>query len=251
MGLLRATLAFSLFFTILVVVVGNLYLLYKVRPAQWSLEEVSHDVGHDSEGTVNKTGHLCMSQPNWCSDVACTMHLTENDKKVYEECIRQLQGYIGDGISIQDSGCRFMPTSSHHQPVALISFPGSGNTWVRQLLEAASGICTGSTMCDMSLRFAGFTGENIQSGRVLVVKTHASEPNWITTTTQEMSGLDHRSGSSFNSAIILIRNPMDAMVSEWNRRAANNFKSKTVHLNTHRKQTKLSNFSKFCVDLYT
>ena len=27
--------------------------------------------------------------------------------------------------------------------VALVSFPGSGNTWVRGLLEQASGICTG------------------------------------------------------------------------------------------------------------
>ena len=27
--------------------------------------------------------------------------------------------------------------------VALVSFPGSGNTWVRGLLERATGICTG------------------------------------------------------------------------------------------------------------
>lgn len=28
-------------------------------------------------------------------------------------------------------------------PVGLVSFPGSGNTWIRAILEAATGICTG------------------------------------------------------------------------------------------------------------
>ena len=28
-------------------------------------------------------------------------------------------------------------------PVGLVSFPGSGNTWVRGLLQQATGICTG------------------------------------------------------------------------------------------------------------
>ena len=38
--------------------------------------------------------------------------------------------------------CRFM-NGSRRAPVALASFPGSGNTWVRGLLEQATGICTG------------------------------------------------------------------------------------------------------------
>ena len=31
--------------------------------------------------------------------------------------------------------------------VALVSFPGSGNTWVRGLLQQATGVCTGES-CD-------------------------------------------------------------------------------------------------------
>jgi hypothetical protein len=31
---------------------------------------------------------------------------------------------------------------------ALVSFPGSGNTWVRYLLETASGVFTGSVYID-------------------------------------------------------------------------------------------------------
>ena len=30
-----------------------------------------------------------------------------------------------------------------HGAVGLVSFPGSGNTWVRHLLQLATGICTG------------------------------------------------------------------------------------------------------------
>ena len=38
--------------------------------------------------------------------------------------------------------CHFMD-GSNRAPVALASFPGSGNTWVRGLLEKATGVCTG------------------------------------------------------------------------------------------------------------
>ncbi len=38
--------------------------------------------------------------------------------------------------------CHFMNGSSR-SAVALASFPGSGNTWARGLLEKATGVCTG------------------------------------------------------------------------------------------------------------
>ena len=38
--------------------------------------------------------------------------------------------------------CHFMD-GSNRAPIGLISPPGSGNTWVRGLLEQATGICTG------------------------------------------------------------------------------------------------------------
>jgi len=42
-------------------------------------------------------------------------------------------------------------------PTALASYPGSGNTWVRYLLEAASGIFTGSRYKDLQLQIFGET----------------------------------------------------------------------------------------------
>ena len=38
--------------------------------------------------------------------------------------------------------CHFM-NGTLRGSVALFSYPGSGNTWLRQLLEKATGICTG------------------------------------------------------------------------------------------------------------
>ena len=38
--------------------------------------------------------------------------------------------------------CHFM-NGTERAAVALVSFPGTGSTWVRGLLEQATGICTG------------------------------------------------------------------------------------------------------------
>ena len=95
--------------------------------------------------------------------------------------------------------CRFRNGSS--EPFVLLrSFPGSGNTWTRQLLERATEICTGlhnrttsatqsilkccneaefflcnaagSTYCDGSLWKSGMVGEGVNDTTVLTVKTH-------------------------------------------------------------------------------
>ena len=41
--------------------------------------------------------------------------------------------------------CHFV-NGSRRAPVALASFPGSGNTWMRGLLEKATGVCTGELL---------------------------------------------------------------------------------------------------------
>lgn len=43
--------------------------------------------------------------------------------------------------------------------VGIVSFPGSGNTWVRHLLHQATGLWTGSVYHDRSLSVGGFKGE--------------------------------------------------------------------------------------------
>ncbi|XP_006825198.1 sialate:O-sulfotransferase 1-like [Saccoglossus kowalevskii] len=88
--------------------------------------------------------------------------------------------------------------------VALASCPGSGNTWVRYLLEQATGIYTGSVYHDKRLQRGGLLGEmdEMNSGRTIAIKTH----------TRTMT-----SGTElFTSAIVLFRNPFRAVISHYN-----------------------------------
>ncbi|KPJ12439.1 WSCD family member AGAP003962 [Papilio machaon] len=86
--------------------------------------------------------------------------------------------------------------------IALASYPGSGNTWLRYLLQQVTGIVTGSVYMDYNLRKHGFPAENISDGSVLVVKTHEYAPSNL---------------EQFESAVLLIRNPRDAILAEFNR----------------------------------
>ena len=47
---------------------------------------------------------------------------------------------------------RFLSPSESRQKVALASYPGSGNTWARLLLEELTGVYTGSMYTDGMLR---------------------------------------------------------------------------------------------------
>lgn len=155
----------------------------------------------------------------------CRDFLTKFDQRMYHDCYSRVRKFLGPNVTIPDNGCRFLPNQSRNA-VALASFPGSGNTWLRTLIESTIGLCTGSHYCDMSLRYGGFSGENIQSGTVIMVKTHGL-PTW----TGDIQAKEDY--PIFHSAVVIIRNPFDAFVSEWNRRISNNFSSTTVQLGTH------------------
>ncbi|XP_077870609.1 sialate:O-sulfotransferase 1-like [Saccoglossus kowalevskii] len=80
--------------------------------------------------------------------------------------------------------------------VWLISFPRSGNTWTRHLLEVATGIYTG-TCYNTRIKKAGVDGKIIsQYGQILVYKCH----NILKTC---------------NYGILLIRNPYDSILSYY------------------------------------
>lgn len=88
--------------------------------------------------------------------------------------------------------------------IALASFPGSGNTWLRYLLQQATGFYTGSVYKDYGLLKNGFPAESVSNGSVLVVKTH----EW---------GASAR--SRFTKAILLVRTPAPAIQAEFNRQS--------------------------------
>ena len=90
--------------------------------------------------------------------------------------------------------------SSMWPRTALASFPGSGNTWLRTLLEQLTGIFTGSEdRCDRVLRASGHLGEGITTNDVLAIKTHFAKDN------------------GYGKAIVLVRDPFDAILAEYHR----------------------------------
>ncbi|NWU62691.1 WSCD2 protein, partial [Pterocles burchelli] len=143
-----------------------------------------------------------------------TLHEREDEQLCAQKCAGEEFESCGTPeyllvyqTQVQDNRCmdrRFLPTRAK-QLVALASFPGAGNTWARHLIELATGFYTGSYYFDGSLYNKGFKGErdHWRSGRTICIKTHESGQKEI---------------ESFDSAILLIRNPYKALMAEFNRK---------------------------------
>merc|ERR1711892_825900 len=58
---------------------------------------------------------------------------------------------------------------------SLTSYPGSGNTWVRYLIEEYTGYYTGSIYSDNNLFRGGFKGEKVdwKAGTTVIIKAHS------------------------------------------------------------------------------
>ena len=147
-----------------------------------------------------------------CTDLHCTSYLLDEDYWSFIICQQWTEKKTEINHLNINATCKFMKGVTR-QPVGLVSVPGSGNTWVRELLETATGICTGSIYCDHPLRSAGMIGEYVKTGRVLVVKTHTSDYQWNEAILEERNEDD----ALYGSAILLIRNPFNAFIAEWNR----------------------------------
>lgn len=99
---------------------------------------------------------------------------------------------------------RFLYPGELTKKVGLISFPGSGNTWTRHLIESATGIYTGSAYnSDWGLLSGGFMGELLpaDSNKVSVIKSHSAGMH----------------GIHIDAVINIYRNPYDAMMAEFKR----------------------------------
>ena len=161
-----------------------------------------------------------ISQPRNCKQAHCKEHLKKFELMAMNECFTEtsqrtvngnIQGKHGLKFNLKENNCNFM-NGSDRLPVALASTSGSGNTWIRGLLEKATGICTGFLYCDFAMRREGFIGEGVKSGSVLVVKTHTISPKWYGTRQPYMDD------PYYGSAIYILRNPYKSMIAEWNRR---------------------------------
>ncbi|CAH1775991.1 unnamed protein product, partial [Owenia fusiformis] len=82
---------------------------------------------------------------------------------------------------------------------ALFSYPGSGNTWLRHLIQQITGFYTGSIYNDTILKKRGFPGEGHTGREVVVIKTHSR--NLLT--------------ELYDRTIVIMRNPLHALYTNF------------------------------------
>lgn len=116
--------------------------------------------------------------------------------------------YVSKSLDDKSTWCRnvtAIPLSQRANVprTALASFPGSGSTWLRYLIQQTTGFLTGSVYRDYSLQRTGFLAEFVNDSSVIGVKTHE---------------FDYEHIAIFDRAILLVRKPKNAFLSEFNRR---------------------------------
>jgi len=109
------------------------------------------------------------------------------------------------GRALMSSSSRSGDNNTKKKPTVLASFPGSGNTWVRLMLEYASGTLTGSLYNDDELKRVLPAEGNTEN--VLAVKAHL-------TPDQYLSRLPRTA-----KIVLLTRHPFKAIWADFQRRA--------------------------------
>ena len=158
----------------------------------------------------------------------CNLTLQKSQMQFFscggKSLLKQLKGkQLNSSVHMPSSfhHCKNMSFKSSGPSVALASYPGSGNSWVRQLLESATGIYTGAIYCDSAYLKAGMIGESVATSNVLAVKTHVP----LFTGKNVLGKLHH------DKAIYIVRNPFDAFLADHNRALAT--RAPRVYGNAH------------------
>ena len=174
-----------------------------------------------------------------CFGGFCAGSLEPADQQRMFLCLRQALDYLhAMGVSHKSAlaqmqcSCRLMDGEGRKR-IGLVSLPGSGNTWLRGLLEKATGICTGSMWCDRTLRSTHFCGESLWGTSLLVVKNHDALLRWRGDDAQDSEGTRKGQKPPYDAVIFLHRDPFDAIVAEWNRAAFAKYQNKSAGSNMH------------------
>ena len=153
----------------------------------------------------------------------CLQRVKSSERYLHDDCFYQAIKTEKDGIKVNPCQCNMLHSSKSYvnfnatcPRVALVSLPGSGNTWVRGLLEQATGYCTGSMWCDPVLRAKQFCAEGIRTD-TLAIKNHDPTIRWIGRRLNSSAGHTDLNKPTFGSAIFVHRDPYEATIAEWNR----------------------------------
>ncbi|CAM9650064.1 unnamed protein product [Ectocarpus sp. 12 AP-2014] len=135
-----------------------------------------------------------------------------------QECVAPLGAPIYRFLGAEDLGSN--GEGQHGPKTVLASYPRSGNSLLRKLLEEVTGTITGSDTrpdrtLSRSLSVMGMQGEGVVDHRVRVVKTHYPERPGFR-------------AFDADKAILLVRNPFDAVDSYFNM-ALTNTHDRSLH----------------------
>lgn len=138
--------------------------------------------------------------------------VTENARPDFTPYDRNTwEGKIYDYDITEAITCRVkMAPAGTYTPIPLLSFPGCGNTWVRYLIEQATGIYSGSVYHDGGLYNHGhYLGEmeDPTNGTTIVQKVHRVKSNAYSNQLFRQS----------DYCIFLLRDPRKAFMSEFTR----------------------------------
>ena len=169
----------------------------------------------ESEGLLDDSGvtdvGTCPGWPQLKEHVLSkTQRFYLSSRRYSEFCIPKLQKTFCNGLldnitmftrtCHSDEEMRFLTDeeASKRGTFYLASYPGSGNTWFRLLLEETTGIYTGAVYCDTQLLHSGHYGEGIGNSSVIAVKSHV---RFI--------------AENVRAIIYIVRNPFHAILSKF------------------------------------
>ena len=112
------------------------------------------------------------ARPVWvnvekCGDLLCKKYLMKEEWWQYNHCVDETNKHpkltCAEGPLREENPtpCTFYNGTAKKGATLLVSYQGSGNTWLRGLLQQVTGVCAGSHWCDVDLRRHGFPGEGI------------------------------------------------------------------------------------------
>mmetsp|Transcript_21422 Transcript_21422/g.27379 ORF Transcript_21422/g.27379 Transcript_21422/m.27379 type:complete len:361 (+) Transcript_21422:107-1189(+) len=116
------------------------------------------------------------------------------------------------------SQLRYLSRSKSRKPLLLASYPGSGNTWTRHLIQSGSRILTGSVYNDRSI-IQEFPAEGKRDTTVIVTKTHFPCAGcWNIKSGGPVSEAQSGDLKTASGSVYIIRSPFDAILAEFKRK---------------------------------
>ena len=91
-----------------------------------------------SDSIISRTSKHACTKTEYCEE-----YLSPKEQTQFSECSSKCVKSSKKYGPVVKGSCKFM-NGGGRLPVALASFPGSGNTWTRGLLEKVTGVCTGT-----------------------------------------------------------------------------------------------------------